>query len=547
MLKNDNRILATISGDTTYIFKSQIVDSYIENNYSEYQYIKLSTSGITASNPLNTYYKTPTAPLKYTLSSDVTNYQICIPATNESSYKKFYFSCNLDALTSICFTGYGNICFNGYYHNGDLFKFMEQFPNLQELKFQDCFVSDYFPSFFGLGYIGSQFNTDISNCSFPPKIEKLVLNDNSLYGDVETFKNFENIKELGLFSTPFVGSLSNIGLTDLDTLFLYNTYDICGNLVDLINDNPDFKRISLINANYMSSCLSDMDVSNFTYINLDIPQNFDFSGSITNWSFNTGLTYFGLQFYENACGDLTNLDFSNTNVKSVCFSNLNEQTPDMYGSLSGWTLPNTIECITFANITGITSIMQDFSSNPNLSCFAFWYTPYACQDINNFIFPSGMSCFSTWCTSLYGDIGQFVPPTCLDTLGIEVSHIGGNISEFEPNEGLRYLYLSCNNISGNSAMMGITENLFDIYLYQNSGITFNLNEVTNYNTCNLNNLDVSYTNCVCGDLSKIIIPYNLDYLSWEGTPSDSDLSTLDYSKIGQLCVQYSDGLYGDLN
>jgi len=327
MLKNNDTILK--NGDS--IFKSQVVDSYtcVNTSVSATQYI--SATGLSESNSVSIYYSTPTALIKCTITSDVTNASITFPATSETTYKDFYY-CG-DGLE--CLTYFRAYNTNGCY-SGDLVGHMNEFPNLRT---------------YCMAQREQNFNIDISNTSFPQHLETFQLYDRGITGDLMTVENFGSISDLHLQYTPFTSSnLSALG-NDFTEVRICNTpsaLKYCLN--DMVDNSTCMSIYSSWNAQGMSLCADTLDTSSFECFCFYGPFT-DVKGNMSGWTFNTGLTrYYAISSY--LCGDISTWDFSeNSSLFQLYISNYNHTNSPITGDLSSWSLPSTLSQVCFYGVS----------------------------------------------------------------------------------------------------------------------------------------------------------------------------------------------------
>ena len=456
MLINNGRILK--NGNN--IFKSQIVQSFISFDSSSYSYVYLGISGVTINNPLHMHYETPTGILKFDYSSDVSNYQQYIPATFEGSYKEFYFSGDLNALYSINF--YNPNYYSNFYYIGDLIKFMEQFPNLTTAMFNN---QDYYY------YNQSLFNQDISNSVFPNKIKVFNLHDASVSGKISTIANFEKIENLKLINCGFSENITNLNFVNLRFLYLSYLNYLDGNINDAVDNNPNLQLLRVDTCNLFSGNATTLDVSKLKDIYFNVYGAPNFTGLITNWTFNTGLTSFNL-YNQYLDGNITNWDFSNTLCSTIYMYNSSTQLPNIQGSLSGWTLPNTLTSFNIWYITGLTSMPTDFSNTSLYTCYMY-YIPQVSQNFNNFNFGSNIQNIFIYLSQITGNIETYVMPPRLYALGVQSSKLTGNFSAITFNNVISQLYLDDNLLTGNITGTVIPSTLQFLDLSRNTGLTVN--------------------------------------------------------------------------
>jgi hypothetical protein len=539
MLINDGRILANGTGGTLNIFKSQVIDSYVQFNSSNYSTINFILSGASVNNPLYIHYKTPMGTIKNTYASDGYN-SAYFAATSEDSYKPFYFSGNLNALSSINFNN-PSYSYN-FYYKGDLIKLLEQFPNLSS------FTMNYYYNFY---WNYSIFNQDITNITLPNKIKFFDIADSTLNGNVNTFKNFEKIEELHLIGCLFTGNFTNVLFPKLTKLALFQLYYLNGSFADLLNNNPSLDFLYFDKCNLFSGNTSFTNVSGLKYIYIDISQASQIIGNVDNWTFNTGLTSFGL-FNQYLNTNITNWDFGNTLCTNIQISNGYYLNPfgKIMGSLSGWTMPNTLTSINLSHLSGITSTPQNFGNCPNFGSLYILDCRDAANDINDFVFTDSVSFiyFHNYNSrgNIKGNIETFVMPTGLTTIGINYNKLTGNISGLMFNSTLYSLYLNYNLLYGEIIGMTFPATLNNFQVGGNSGITINFNLGTL--SSNISSFYFNDISGITGSFANLIFNApSISEFNISNTPVYSDLSTLDPTKIYNLYASYcGTGLTGNL-
>lgn len=498
MIINDGKILKNGSK----IFKSQVVLPYIEVNSSGLQYDYIELSGATIDNPLIFHYKRPTGITKTEYS--FTSGYLDTPATGENSYKQFYFSGNLDAPYFFQFQA---PYMDGVY-KGNLIKFMEQFPNLQVLTI----------------YPTSMFSQDMSYSTFPENLQNLRLNDNTLNGNVNTFKNFgNNLTDLSLQNCNFSGIFTDLELGKLININLGSLNYLGGNFNDLINNNPNLNTLTIYQCPLWSGNATTLDVSKLNYISLNIQSNLNFTGDCTNWIFNTGLTTFIL-YNRSIDGDISNWDLSNTECYGITISNPWISYPYIHGSLSGWTLPANLQYLNITYISGITSLPINYTGcSAYFSSIQCYYLPNVVQNINDFHFHPHCSQITITYTSVFGNIESFVTPTGVTSLQLSQNKLTGNFSRFTISNKLSSLDLSGNLIDGEISGV-IIPNALSVLSLGNTGITLNLNANV-FHTNNLTTLYLNGISGITGDFSNFIIDASSMYsLTLTNTKITSDLS-----------------------
>lgn len=526
MLKNDNRILKNNStGGTINIFKSQVVDSYLEQNTQYSNYISLDVSGSTENNPLKVYYITPSGAIKNTYTYNGTIQQSYV-ATNETSYKKFFFFGNRLGLTSFTLS-LGT--YPGVNLRGDLIRFMEQFPNLNTFSAAN-------------GYCA--FNKNLTNTTFPRYLKNFIINDNTLSGEITTIKNFENIENLELRNCRFTKKLTDINFNNLTKVVLDTLSTLGGNLNNLINNNSNLNYLHLWNCPLWTGNTTTLDVSKLKYIYWYLPSAPAVTGTITNWTFNTGITSF--QVYSSyLTGDMTNWDISNTKLTNFQFSNYNNAI--ISGDLSGWTLPSTLSSFYLYGCTGITSLPQDFSSGAAYMGQIYVYNSKALtDDINDITFGNNVYNINISTSNMVGDLETWSMPTGATSIVLSSGKFTGNVTGITPNTKITQWYLDGNLLTGELVNKTFPNTLQYLNLSRNTGITLTLSAGT-FHTNKLTQLYLDQIKEIRGSFSNFVIDNNMSVLSFNGTKVYSDLSELDVRKITQLMIYSCPNMYGNLS
>jgi hypothetical protein len=522
MLKNDGRIL----GNGSNIFKSQVVDSYVQIGSPYSNQLNFQLSGLTITNPFNIYYKTPLGTTKNSYIYD-SYYSIFNQQTDEGSYKPFYFSGNLNALISIEFIN--QYYSSNYYYKGDLINLLGQFPNCRSFK-MNYYNNSY--------YNYSIFNQNLSNILLPKNINDFEIADNTLSGNINTIQNLYNVQTLNFTGCLFNGNFSNISFSNLKNLTLSRLYFLNGNLANIISNNPNLEYLYIDACNLFDGDISSTNISSIKNLYLNIQQAPGVIGSITNWTFNTGMTQFNLN-YQYISGDITNWDISNTLMQNFQIYNYyyNQPYGKITGSLSGWTMPNTINAIILNNLSGVTSVPQNFSNCPQLQELYILDCRDVVNNLNDFVFNDSISFiyFHNYNQgNLRGDIGTFVMPTGVTFMGIDYNKITGNIANMTLNSVIGNLSLNNNLIYGEVNGMVFPNSLNTFYVGWNSGITVNLN----LGVLNMNNVSSIYWNSISAITGSFAnITFNAPSISEfriDTTPVHSDLSTLKPNKIYYL-------------
>jgi hypothetical protein len=541
MLKNDDRVL----WNDDKIFRAQVVNSYINNDARYYHNLFLGFSGVSTTNPLKVYFAKPTGLQKNIFTTDNPSYQLQYSDTNETSQKKFYFSGNLNAVYYLQF----NNPYTSYYYRGDFIKILNEFPNLNRFVITQ-----------------SYFNQNISYGSFPNKLRELNIVDPIIYGNINTITNFEKLERLYLNGCDFTGNLSNIDFENLNIAQLNTILYLNCNLNNFIENNPGLYNLSVQDCNLFTGNATTLDVSQLNYIYFRIYTIPGITGSITNWTFNTGLTYFYL-YHMYLTGDITNWDFSDTNVTSIII-NTNTNFNSISGDTSGWILPNTLTTILFDHLYNITEIPQDFTNTTLLDTISFTYLTslrtisgatfnsnlrclfiYSCSalvdDINTINFNDKMTQIQMHSNALTGDIGSFVMPTGTTYLRFDGNDITGNISGITFNNVISTLNLQYNPISGDIVGMTVPDSLDHFYM-GGSNIFINFNNGV-FHTKGLTHISFESVSGITGNLSNLIFDNNVSYLYFRNTNVNADLSNLNPSKVYNLIADNCGSMYGDVS
>jgi hypothetical protein len=540
MIKNDDRVL----WNDGKVFRAQVVNSYINNDARYYHNLFLGFSGVSTTNPLKVYFAKPTGLQKNTFTTNNSNYQLQYSDTNETSQKKFYFSGNLNAVYYLYF----NNPYTSYYYRGDFLKLINEFPNLNHFATAQ-----------------SYFNQNISYGSFPSKLRELNLADSIIYGNINTITNFEKLERLYLSGCDFTGNLSNIDFENLGVLQLTSIPYLNCNLNDLVENNPNLYNLLLNDCNIFTGNATTLDISQLKYIYFAIRNIPGFTGLITNWSFNTGLTYFYL-YQRYLTGNITNWDFSDTKVTTITIAT-NLAYNAISGDTSNWILPDTLTFIQFDRQYKITEIPQDYTNtpllstisytnmnslrtisgvtfNPNLNILSIYNCPALVDDINTINFTNKITQLQMQSNALTGDIGSFVMPTGTTYLRLDSNDIIGNISGITFNNVIQTLYLQNNPISGDVVNMTIPNSL-DYFYVGGSNIFINFDNGV-FNTNGLSQISFEDISGITGNLSNLIFDNNVSYLYFRNTNVNADLSELNPSKVYNLVADNCGSVYGDL-
>lgn len=546
MIVNDSRIL----GNSGNIFKAQIVDSFVQLNSPYYNVLNFTLSGATTTNPFHVYYQTPSGITKYNYSYDGI-YGIGFTATNETSYKKFYFSGNLNSLTAIDF--YNPYYYNSALYKGDLSKLIDQFSNLNSFKMN--YISNNYYSY-------SAFNQDISNAEFPVNLKTFHIADPTLTGNINTITNFDKVSELELVRVLFTGNLSS-GFTNLSKLTLDYLSYLGGDLNNIIINNPNLKHIDINYCPAIGGNATTLDVSKLNYIYLYMTNMPNITGNVSGWTFSTGLTLFLIYNNQYMSGDISNWDFSNTKLSEFLFygnQNYFQSTPQFYGNLSGWTLPNTINNFEIYFSTGITSIPTNYSGNTNLTSIQMYATNNINQNINDFKFNNNMQNISFQYYygkgKLYGDVGTFVIPLSATSITFTNAHLTGNISLITFTPKLQYFGVNSNFLNGDVINVTIPTLLNYLDVGSNSGVTFTLSSTPYYSgktvgvfhTKNMTNFNISSISGITGNLSNFIIDNQMSYIYlYNNANFYYDLSKLNIDKVYYFNAASCMNLHGNLS
>lgn len=522
MIINDNRALK--NGDN--IFKARVVNSYIQFN-GMVNNVALTVSGLTETSPLNLYYKTSNGTQKFVFSSNWAGAYLDTPG--DTSYKQFFFSGNLDAVTEIAFQNY-NYWQGSYFYRGDLIELMKQFPNLT-----------YFNAAYTTNYQQSTFNQDITDAEFPINLKGFIISDGTLSGDITTIKNFNKIEMLNMFYCPISGNLHDINFNDLKNLEVGNLNNLSCNLELLINDNPNLKHLGVDYCPQFYGDLTNVDVSNLDFIRLMVYDAYNLTGDISNWEFNTGLTYFVL-YNQNIDGDLTNWDFSDTKLTSFTLYNMSSQLAKLHGDLSGWQLPDTLSSISIYYVSGITALPTDFS-NTNLSGL-YVYGIKSEQNLTDIDFGSKITSITLYDTPIRGDIGTYVIPPTMTVFQMYIGVLSGNCANITCPSGLTNLYLVGNKITGNFNDMVFPDALNYLGMSNNNMVLDMTSKV--FHTKNIVQLEIGGLTAVTGSFGNFINDGALTYLSLAGSKMNADISALKVNNLTGLRLENCEGMYGDI-
>lgn len=513
MIINDNRVLQ----NDGKIFKSQAVSSYIQTCRTDAYPFCITLDGVSANDPFKFYLETPTAMNKIVFDTNGTTLN-GISATGVG-YKNIYTFGNTDAVKFYSST-------QASYEKGDLFGFMNQFPNLETM----CLAT-------------SVFNCDISYNSLPPKLRNFYVYDTSITGNISTLNNTENLENLFLINSQLCGDYNNMGLTKLKSFNLQFSWNVEGDFTQLFNANPDLIDVIFYPNGNTPVNFSNIDVSNLTSFTYHDASNYaNITGDITNWTFNTGLTQFYMNTYSNITGDITNWDISNTLLSNFTINDFNFNS--ITGNLSGWTINSEMHTINLLGL-GITSL-PPFPQT--LTQFIqIQYCDYLTNDINIIVFPTGVTYIVMNNNSLTGNIGNFVIPSETIGLGFINNNLSGNISGLTFNDKIISMQLNHNtNITGSLVGMMIPNSLSSMFL-NNTNMYIDFDDGT-FDTKNLRYLNLSEISGITGNLANLIITGNsLQSLVFNSTPIDSDLSNLSLANIFDLQIVFTHPIYGDIS
>ena len=514
MLTNGDAIIK--NGDK--IFKSQVVDSYLKHNDDGCSNIRIATTGLSVSDPLYVYYDTPTETIKCTMTNNG-NLSMYFTPTNETSYKKFYFCGNVEGVT--CFyPALTTYPYNGYF-GGDMIGLMNEFPNLEIMNLCQ-------------GNRAVDFNQNITNGSFPETMRTFKICDKGITGDLTTVKNFNKLECLEIICAPFTGRLSDIEFENLKELTFDYTSTFCLNVNDLLDDNPSLYRLDSYNSNSQTVNGTTLDISNLTYLS-EYWAGGSKSGTMSGWTFNTGLTYFQLYTNTPLGGDLSNWDISDTKLTHFYLSNYGYGGNPISGDVFSDGYPSTLQRICLYATEQITGINGDFSSASGIQSICGYRTCALSGDVTTWNIPSGITSFGFYQSDLCGDLTQLCMPN-LTSITMRDSNFTGNISGITMASGASAVWLDGNDLTGEitdypyepstyldvGGNTGLTLNLSSTYAPDISNLYFdNIGEVSgdwqNLDTTDINRLEF-------GGLSTDIIATNFDKL---------DVSTLSYLTITQ--------------
>jgi len=516
MLRNDNSILK--NGEK--IFKSQVLDSYLSQSSCFNVQIEMTTTGLSASDPLYAYFETPTAVLKTCYTTDLTNQNITFATTGNACVKNVYFCGNLQSVDCV---GLCNSSLDAMW-TGDFIGSINQFPNVQGVDYSHREVD---------------FNNDISNTSVPRTLETLRIYDRGIQGNLNTVENIENVKNWYLYYAQFTGTFHDIDFKDTltDVCFRYNPSALVADINTLINNNNStLSTICMYQAQGVTMCADTLDISTVTDFDVYAPYTNVKGTFVSSPVFNTGLTRFQLT---SCCvsGDLTNWDFSDTELYAFCLYNQYGNYGDYCGSLSGWTLPATLQNFSLNYAYNVTDVPSDWCGNtPDFRYLSLQNLPALSGNVETWSFPSTLYQIQLYQTELSGNIENFDFPSCLVTYQLRFNNFTGNLANIVPPTGTTQFYLEGNCLTGNVACLSIYPNTNYINLNCNPDVYLDLS--VPMDTCNVYSLNVANTSGVTGSFNNLTLD-NLQYLCMNYTPIESDLNELDISNLRHLYVNFS--------
>jgi len=573
MLKNGN----TVIRNGNNITKSLVVNSYLETNDRVIYYIE--TEGLSENNPLKIYVDDGDILDKKIFTTDILYNQLISYNSYVDVNKNIYVFGNVDSVKKLrIYLNYSNRPYRG-----DIKEFLNLFKNLQE-----------FEMYIQTSYNTSLFDQDLTHYKLPINLKVLKFYDSVIRGNIEYIENFDNLETINFRNTKFSGSLNNVNFKNLKSFTFYNNTELLGD-IDIISSNLEY-----INITYPSKLignLTNLNTSNLNYIHLDINSSSNTNniiGDITDWDFNTGLTYF---YYNNTSstnnqiyGDLSNWDISNTQLSSFNFDGYSSTLyiSQIYGDLSQWELPDTLNTFNL-RYGDITDIPYDFSNTvlnnltvnhtqitsinnvifpdkqistvnlrynnivsisgvtfPNISNFYLEYQQSMVDDINDINF-SSITTINMSHNRLHGNIHDFVIPENTDQIYFQSNKdITGYISGITFNDHIRYLYLNDNMIYGSIVGMVLPDSLNNTLNLSDNDIYIDFDE-GEFFTNQLYYLYLNNISGITGDLSNFIIGDRLNRLDLH-TIQDSytDLSKLNIGTGIRNLYIHNTNFYGDL-
>lgn len=508
MLRDGGKIIK----NGNVIFKSQVVDSYLKTTETSYTWMRVNATGLTSTSSLSFYYKTPTATLKKVYTSDM-NTTVNFGTTGEGSEKSWYVCGEVEAVNSICL--YGN---SDRKWTGDLVGFVNEFPRIQCMDF---------------GSHETDFNQDISYSSFPETLTCLKLYDSGLQGDTGTISGWNNLEDLCLHYTQSLSgnlheSIANRNLKSL--CIYYGSNSLTPDLNCIINTSDCLGDLNIYRTCYASMCADTVDVSDMcTFCIYTTSTNNDICGNMSGWTFNTGLTqmYIGVR---NICGDVTNWDFSDTQLDNFSYYNYGYYTSEISGNLSGWTLPSTLRFFTISYWRDITSLPE--FSGTSLSNLNIIQSPLLSGDVTTYIFPNTIRSIVINNTSMRGNLENF-DFTNIIYPNFRYNCFSGDIGEINLNTGMTQLFFDGNYFTGNIADFDIPENVTYVGLGQNPYLCLDLS--TSFNTGNATQVNFGGISGITGDFNNFELCDSLSYLYLCGINiSASNFTCLDTSGLIQF-------------
>ena len=573
MLKNGNAVIKNGNNIT----KSLVVNSYIETNDRVRYYIE--TEGLSENNPLKIYVDDGDILDKKIFTTDILYNQLISYNSYADVNKNIYVFGNVDSVKKLrIYYNYSNRPYRG-----DIKEFLNLFKNLQE-----------FDMYIQTSYNTSLFDQDLTHYKLPINLKVLNFYDSVIRGNIEYIENFDNLETISFRNTKFSGSLNNVNFKNLKSFTFYNNTELLGD-IDVISSNPEY--IYIYYPNKLTGNLTNLNISNSNYIYLDINSSSSANniiGDISDWEFNTGLTYF---YYNNTLStnnqiysDLSNWDISNTQLSSFIFNSYSSTLyrSQIYGDLSQWKLPDTLNTFNLTYVD-VTDIPYDFSNTglnnlivnytqitsinnvifpdkqistvnlsynnivsisgvtfPNISNFYLEYQQSMADDINDINF-SGITNISMSYNRLHGNIHEFVIPDNTEYIYFQSNkNISGYISGITFNDNIRYLSLNDNMIYGSIVGMVLPYSLNNILNLSNNDIYIDFDE-GEFNTNQLTTLYLNNISGITGDLSNFIIGDRLNRLDLH-TIQDSytDLSKLNIGTGIRNLYIHNTNFYGDL-
>jgi len=511
MLRNGDKLIK----NDDVIFKSQVVDSYLKTNETSTVYITTSLSGLSASNSLSVYYKrTPTATLKCTYTSDIPSTQINFGVSGTDNYKPWYFCGNLGSVRSI--VPYTN---SFPRLTGDLPAFANQFPNLTCLD---------------MARRETDFNQDISYCAFPRNLTTFELRDAGIQGDLGTISGLNNLEKINLNCTQSLygdvsPSIANPNLKCVNFYYIPSS-NFTPDIDCLINTSTGLTHLCLYYDGCVRWCAENTDVSDIERLYVYTSSNGCMKGDISNWCFNTGLTYFSLA---SRCftGDITNWNIEDTQVGYFYLYNYGGSASPISGSLSGWTIPSTMTSFNLGNLCGITSIPSDWSNATSLQSMSLQQLPALSGDINTYNFPD-INNLTINSTNLSGNLEDYSFYSGMTNPNFRTNSFTGNLSGITVGENTTYLYLEGNCLSGDINDFYIPDTLQYLGLGNNPDVYLNLD--TTFDTNNANQICIGNISGITGDFNNFPIKPSLLYLYMDC----SNITASNLGNIDTTCLNY---------